>query len=91
MVAVPRCLRATRVRLLRRAPAPHGIARWRQAARHHDASGLAARRSAARRSSQHGRDLSRESTPHVRRARLLRAADGPHHCGEAGASGRRRR
>jgi len=34
MVAVPRCLRATRVRLLRRAPAPDGIPRCRQAARH---------------------------------------------------------
>jgi len=29
MVAVPRCLRTTRVRLLRRAPAPNGIARSR--------------------------------------------------------------
>jgi len=39
MVPVPRCLRATRVRLLRRAPAPHGIARWPHAARHRARTG----------------------------------------------------
>jgi len=48
MVAVPRCLRATRVRLLRRARAPHGIARWTHRARSRARIGTRPRRSAAR-------------------------------------------
>jgi len=79
MVAVPRCLRATRVRLLRRAPAPHGIPRWPHAARHRASI-------ATRLGAPEPAFCSWRRRPSLGWSRLLRAAGGRLHRGEARVS-----